>query len=118
MDCRRRCARCGTDPSFASLVDKQTGYTTRSLICVPLRGHERILSEGGHDEVDEVFEGLLFLRAVAAPERPEHGLSALDAGDPEQVLEAVLVERVALDVEEDVAFGGLGEEAEEVQPAK
>lgn len=71
-----------------------------------------VVGEGGHDEVDEVLEGVLLLGAVAAPEGAEHGLAVIDARDTEEVLQAVLVERVALHVEEQIAAAGLGQQCE------
>ena len=50
-----------------------------------------------------VLEGALLLRAAGRPEGPESRLAVLDRGHAEQVLQAVLEERVALHVEEQVA---------------
>ena len=51
-------------------------------------------------------------RAVVAPEGVEARLAVVDRDRAEQVLEPVLVERVALDVEEEVALGGRRQERE------
>ncbi len=68
------------------------------------------------DEVDHRFERDLLLRVVVAPEGVEHRRAALvDLDDAEEVLEPLVTdERVALEVEEQVAGGRLGQEA---QPA-
>ena len=33
----------GADPSFSDVVDRQTGFRTRSIICAPLRVHDQVL---------------------------------------------------------------------------
>ena len=63
-------------------------------------------------EVDELLERALLLRAVVAPEGVKPRLALVDRDRAEQVLEPVLVERVALHVEEEVALGGRRQERE------
>ena len=70
-----------------------------------------VLGEARVDEVDELLEGVPLGVVVVRVQRRE---VAVDVEDPPEVLErAVRVpERVALEVEEEVARRGLGEERE------
>ena len=78
--------------------------------------HVGIADEPLVEEVDEPLEGLALLGPVERPERPEGGLAVLEEDDAVEVLEPArrLVERVALDVVEDVA---LGRARQELEPA-
>src|SRR5438105_10928119 len=73
-----------------------------------------MLEQARVDEVDEVLEHPLLLAAIVRPEGGEARLAAADLGHAEEVLEAAvgLPERVALDVEEEVARRRLWEQAE------
>ena len=73
--------------------------------------HVRVLREPRVDEVDEPLEGGLLLLAARRPQRLERVVAVAEA--PE-VLEAALgiPERVALEVEEEVAGRRVGEERE------
>ena len=53
--------------------------------------------------VDELLEGLFFLRIVVSPPILELGFAADEVGYTEQVFESVIFERVAFDVEVNVA---------------
>ena len=62
----------------------------------------RVALEVLHREVDERLEGALLLGAVDGPKRPEPRLAVLDRGDAEEVLQALVEERVSFHVEEQV----------------
>ena len=71
----------------------------------------RVLGEPRVDEVDERLERLPLGRMVVRVQRRER---ALHVEDPPEVLEAAVLvpERVALEVEEEVARRGVGQERE------
>ena len=72
------------------------------------------VGEPGVDEVDELREHAPLLVAVVRPERAEARPAVAELGDAEEVLEPTLglPERIALDVEEEVAARGPGQERE------
>ncbi len=74
----------------------------------------------GGEVLDEVDEGAPLLRPVVGPEGPEPWRAGVDLDHPEEVLQApgrrpaLLPQRVALEVEEDVALAGAGHPAQGV----
>ena len=69
----------------------------------------RLLAPAPDERIDELLEGGLLGRRVERPARRVHGLTTLSDRHPaEQILEpAVLDERVALEIEEDVPGRGI-----------
>src|ERR1700730_4543267 len=62
-----------------------------------------------HHEIDSVFKGPLFRRAVMRPESHKSGLPINQIKKCEEVLQAVVVERITFDIKVQVTKGGLGQ---------
>lgn len=67
-----------SDPRFESRFDRETGFRTRSILCVPLTFEDRVigvielLNKKGDDEFDEEDQSLLFNLADQAAISIEH----------------------------------------------
>ena len=63
------------------------------------------VGEGGQalcDEIHGCLEGRLFGDAIVAPEESEGGLGRFQKGEPEEIFQSAVKQRIALHIEEQI----------------